>query len=127
MGLDQRSYWVDGTMQINTWDGKERLVENDFKVWRKCSHIQDWMQRLYAKKTGITDPHEFNCVSVILTKDDVALLIKDIDEGNMQCVSGFFFGGAYDVSEQKEDDMEFAVQCLKHIMLGRTVMYSSWW
>lgn len=127
MGLDQRAYWTDGTTEIDSYTGKERLVENDFKVWRKRSHIQDWMQRLYAKKTGITDPSEFNCVDVVLTKDDVAELIKDIGEGNMQCVSGFFFGGKYDTSECKEDDMKFAMECQKHIMLGRTVMYSSWW
>lgn len=127
MGLDMYCHWTDGSTEIDSHTGKEELVKNQFQYWRKHNHMHDWMQRLFAKKTGITDPHEFNCVSVIITHEDAVQLLRDIIAGNMQCTQGFFFGSEYDVSECKEEDMDFAMECQKHILLGRTVMYSSWW
>lgn len=116
MGLDQYAKWTNS--EGNT---------EDFKYWRKTSHIQNWMQQLYAKKTGVTDPSEFNCVSVDLTEQDIMQFVKDVKENKMQCVQGFFFGYTYDPSEDKHEDLRFAADALVHIWMGNKVEYSSWW
>lgn len=39
MGLDQYAKWTDGTQDENG-----EIVSNEFKYWRKRSHIQDMIQ-----------------------------------------------------------------------------------
>ena len=124
MGLDQYARWTDGTKDEY---GDER--QEDFKYWRKTNHIQNWMQRLYAEKTGDNDPQNFNCVQVEITYADLLKFITDVKEGNTQCTDGFFFGVGYDTSDPDvvEEDLRFAADCFFHLMMGRKVFYSSWW
>ncbi len=120
MGLDQTAEWISTNEQ-----GEE--VSDTFQRWRKHSHIQNWMQKLYAKKTGIDNASEFNCVGVELTKEDILQFIEDVNNDKLQCVDGFFFGCSYDTMLCRDEDIDFACEALKHVFLGKKVVYSSWW
>ena len=121
MGLDQSARWTE--------NGASSEDNTEFKYWRKTSHIQDFFQKVYAEKTGITDPGEFNCVSVEIDWGVLNKFITAVKTNSMTTVDGFFFGGTYDVSspEQVEDDLKFASDCFFHLLMGRKVFYSSWW
>jgi hypothetical protein len=123
MGLDQYARWTDSA--------EHSLQEDavDFKYWRKCSHIQDFFQKLYAEQTGDTDPSNFNCQQVEITFDVLDKFIKAIKNKELKPVDGFFFGGGYDPShpEIAEDDLKFACDCFFHLLMNRKVWYSSWW
>ncbi len=119
MGLDQYARWT------NT----ESAEPEEFKYWRKCSHIQNWFQKIYAEKTGITDPSEFNCVDVKIDFDVLNRFITDVKENKMQCTDGFFFGHSYDTSDPDivSEDLRFACDCFYHLLMGHEIEYSSWW
>jgi hypothetical protein len=116
MGLDQYAKWTD--TEGNT---------EEFKYWRKTSHIQNFFQKVYAEKTGDTDPSNFNCVSVEIDFTVLNQFITDVMQNQMHTVDGFFFGQSYDTSGYKEDDLKFATDCMFHLLMGRKVEYSSWW
>lgn len=120
MGLDQYAGRI-----VKNLSGTEHAEE--FFYWRKQNHIQNWMQKLYAKKTGVDSPDDFNCVSVELTKEDILHFIDDAVNQRMKCTDGFFFGYVYDPYHSIESDMEFAGKALAEIAMGNKVVYSSWW
>jgi hypothetical protein len=117
MGLDQYAKWTQGE------------TETEFKYWRKTNHIQNWFQKLYAEKTGDTNPENFNCVKVEIDFEVLQRFITDVKENKMQCTEGFFFGYMYDTNDPEvvEDDLKFASNCFFHLLMDRKVFYSSWW
>jgi hypothetical protein len=124
MGLDQYANWTDGTT-----DEQGNLKKEEFMYWRKTSHIQDFFQKIYAEKTGDTDPSNFNCVSVEIDFDVLNRFITAVKNKQMKPVGGFFFGCSYDpgTEEYIEQDLKFASECFFHLLMGRKVEYSSWW
>ena len=124
MGLDQYANWTDGV-----GDEEGNTVKNEFKYWRKTSHIQDFFQKIYAEKTGDTDPSNFNCVEVQIDFTVLNRFITAVKTNNMTPVDGFFFGGGYDTNDPDvvESDLKFAADCFFHLLMGRKVTYSSWW
>lgn len=124
MDLDQYANWTDGST-----DEQGTLKEEEFMYWRKTSHIQDFFQKIYAEKTGDTDPSNFNCVSVEIDFDVLNRFITAVKTKQMKPVGGFFFGCSYDPSTEEyiEQDLKFASECFFHLLMGRKVEYSSWW
>jgi hypothetical protein len=84
------------------------------------------MQQLYANRTGIANPEDFNCVHVVLSKNDLFDLQKDIIDGNIRPVSGFFFGQTEIYPEQKKHVMEAIALALLEVSEGKVVTYSAW-
>ncbi len=84
------------------------------------------MQQLYASRTGITSPKDFNCVHVVLSRNDLFDLQKDIIDGNIQPVSGFFFGEQMICPEKKRQVMEAITLALLEVSEGKVVSYSAW-
>lgn len=125
MGLDQYAEWTEAGHDPES----EETIYTEFKYWRKVSHIQDFFQKIYAEKTGITDPCEFNCVKVEIDYDVLNRFIRAVKTNGMTPVGGFFFGGKYDAnaSDVVESDLRFAADCFFHILMGRRVWYRSSW
>ena len=124
IGLDQYAKWTDSK------PNEEGVIEqHDFKYWCKTDHIQDFFQKIYAEKTGDTDPTNFNCEPVEIDFDVLNRFMTAVKTNNMKTVDGFFFGGDYDPSHPDvvEEDLKFAADCFFHLMMGRKVTYSSWW
>jgi hypothetical protein len=104
------------------------IVETNMWYWRKHHSLHGWMQRLYARKTGIDAPDEFNCVYVELTEIDLYELSDDIDEDRLTPTEGFFFGHQFPYTdEDKVDDFRFIEKAREHIKDGNRVFYTSWW
>lgn len=123
MGLDQYANWTDGSAD------EQGSLKKEFMYWRKTSHIQDFFQKIYAEKTGDTNPSNFNCVSVEIDFDVLNRFITAVKNKQMKPVGGFFFGCSYDpgTEEYIEQDLKFASECFFHLLMGRKVEYSSWW
>lgn len=124
MGLDQYANWTDGTK-----DEDGCLIQNEFKYWRKTSHIQNFFQKIWAEQTGIVAESAFNCEYVEITKEILDKFVEAVKNKEMQPVDGFFFGSTYDPSNSSviEDDLRFAADCFFHLSMGRKVFYTSWW
>ena len=84
------------------------------------------MQQLYANRTGITNPEDFNCVHVVLSRNDLFDLQKDIIDGNIQPTRGFFFGEQMICPEKKRHVMEVISLALVKVSEGKVVSYSAW-
>lgn len=98
--------------------------QDEFYYWRKHPNLHGWMEKLYRSKGG---DKEFNCVNVMLGKDDLEKLKSDIEGNELPSTSGFFFGKSYDSEEEKEHDLKFVELALDAIEEGYVVYYSSWW
>jgi len=125
MGLDQYAEWTEAEHDPES----EETTYIEFKYWRKASHIQDFFQKIYAEKTGITDPYEFNCVKVEIDYDVLNRFITAVKTNAMTPVGGFLFGAKYDAnaSDVVESDLRFAADCFFHLLMGRRVWYKSSW
>lgn len=125
MGLDAYAKWTDGSIDVQS----ETSVHEEFKTWRKCSHIHNFFQKEYADATGITDPTEFNCVNQPIDFAVLNRFVTAVKTNSNTAVGGFFFGAEYDTTHPDivEDDLRFAADCFFHLLMGRKVYYSSWW
>jgi hypothetical protein len=94
-----------------------------FWYWRKHPNLHGWMENLYYRKGGKSDT--FNTVNVVLTKEDLERLEKDIQAGKLPYTAGFFFGES-DGSE-KDEDLEFIRKAKEAIDGGAVLYYTSWW
>ncbi len=119
MGLDQYACTIDNNGE------KEELA-----YWRKHPNLQGWMERLWEKKgrpnAHEDHPHEFNCVSLELTKEDLVRLEYDITYREMPITTGFFFGDDKD-DYYRQQDLEFCRKANEALDAGLTVVYDSWW
>jgi hypothetical protein len=83
------------------------------------------MENLYYLKGGKAE--SFNCVSVELDLDDLALLEKHVKEGVLPSTAGFFFGNSQNDEEESNEDLEFIKEAREAIAGGEYVYYTSWW
>lgn len=91
--------------------------------WRKHPNLHGWMENLYYKKGG--QANSFNTVNLVLTKDDLEQLEKDLLKSLLPHTEGFFFGSSS--GEEVEDDLQFVNKAIKEIESGNVVYYTSWW
>jgi hypothetical protein len=120
MGLDMTAFQVLGAIPEDHWKGEE-IYE-----WRKHPNMHGWMQQLYARKSGVTDPEEFHSsVYVELTVQDIAELAEAVEKRQLPYTEGFFFGK----SDPKdfEYDQEFLTLATRALLAGYRVYYSSSW
>lgn len=119
MGLDQFAYCIDNNGE------KEEIA-----YWRKHPNLQGWMENLWASKgcpnAHENSPHEFNCVPVELTHDDLNSLEDAVRGYGLPETCGFFFGSNSD-DHYKEQDLEFITKARDALDNGLTVVYDSWW
>jgi hypothetical protein len=131
MGLDMYAYRVVnpdepspihliGEADYMPFEGAQ--VEELF-YWRKHPNLHGWMEELYYKKGGREQP--FNCVNVVLTKEDLDKLEKDIKARKLPETMGFFFGQSSD--EDAVEDLKFVELAKKELESGNVVYYTSWW
>ena len=134
MGLDQYAY-INAQKEVTHDPDTNReivdvMCENEY-VWRKHARLQEFMERLWTKKTG-RDAGELNCNHMALSKSDLEELKKTIEDSYIDCESpgGFFYGHQHQqeqMEEYYEHDMEFVTRALKAVEKGETVLYSCWW
>ena len=116
MGLDMN------LLSKKSLDSKET---KEIFYWRKHNALHNWFSDLYRSKGG---EGEFNCVEVEITSADLDKLEKDLTEGNLIPVAGFFFGSTdYAPKENLERDLEAVKLAREAISNGEVVVYDSWW
>jgi hypothetical protein len=125
MGLDMYAFSVPASAVKNVFE-----VDTEFKkelqYWRKHNALHSWMENLYRSKGGTAE--SFNCIPVLLTKEDLNALIEDAKDHKLQSAIGFFWGGSYDYNDEiANEDIEFAHKALAEIDKGNAVYYDSWW
>lgn len=94
--------------------------------FRKVNWLHNWMQVLYANRTGNTNPSDFYCVHVVLSKKDLLDLQQDIKDDNISSIAGFFSGSNLIYPEDKEQVMKVITEALFEIFEGKVITYSSW-
>lgn len=105
------------------------VSKEDVHYWRKHPDLHGYMEGLYYEKGG--DAKVFNCVNLILSKEDIEELLKNIKKqvagfDIFPTVEGFFFGAT--TNEDWENDIEVFEKLLKETDWDKeTVYYSSWW
>ena len=110
-------------------EDKSNYVQIDeINYWREHPDLHGWMEELYYKNGG---DEEFNCVDVVLNKDDVDKLVKDLFRHvngvhSIEKISGFFFGESC-LEDFKEDLTYFTDLLNTTDWDNETVYYSSWW
>lgn len=123
MGLDQNFFSRDGK-EVDS-DGHV-LDRNGHEVhyWRKHNRLQGWFEQEYRKQGG---EGEFNTNEVIVTRDVLDRLEKDVMGEELPETGGFFFGSdSYDRYDN-EDDLKAIEKAREEIAEGREVYYWSWW
>ncbi len=120
MGLDMYAYKTLDTIDSPVDFSVATALELHY--WRKHANLHGWMQSLYYEKGG---QHEFNCVPVVLTTEDLLRLEQDVLGGELPVTGGFFFGES-DGSETA-DDLAFIAAARLAIAQGYAVYYDSWW
>lgn len=101
----------------------EAANSTELHYWRKHPDLHGWMERLYRAKGG--SAQSFNCVTLLLTSDDLDQLEADIRGQALPATAGFFFG-ASDGSED-DGDLAFVKSARAALGAGLAVFYTSWW
>ena len=119
MGLDQFAFAIDNNGE------KEELA-----YWRKHPNLQGWMEDLWFSKgrpnAHEDHPHEFNCIQLELTKEDLDNLETAVTNGTLPDTVGFFFGSNSD-DIYGQQDLDFIEKAREALDSGLTVVYDSWW
>jgi len=125
MGLDMYAFAVpksavEDNFKFNTEFSKE------LQYWRKHNALHSWMENLYRAKGG--DAESFNCIPLLLTKEDLNTLIEDAKGYKLESATGFFWGSKYIYDDDyANEDIDFAHKALAEIDKGNAVYYDSWW
>ena len=127
MGLDM--YAFKTKMQIsNPIDFQTEFLKDKEQIayWRKFNNLHGWMERLYNSKGG---QHEFNCIPVLLTAEDLNQLKQDTHaKMNLGPTPGFFFGATMPLNDEDQKEiLDFIKIAEEAIATGYQVYYTSWW
>lgn len=106
------------------FNGNDENKPIELFYWRKHHDLHGWMENLYASKGG---DHEFNCIPVRLTLEDLDNLEKDIRSKMLPETRGFFFGDNPPDEESNLRDLDFIEAARDAIEAGDAVYYDSWW
>ena len=118
---------VDSVGHVKAPAGGEFPDSEEIGYFRKVNWLHNWMQILYAERSGITDASEFNCVHVELTSYNLIKLQQDILTNNITPVEGFFFGQSKIYPEDKAEVFKVIGKAFAALSEGKVVTYSSWW
>lgn len=140
MGLDANAGFLkpkkeqpDNVVDIN--DNIGDRMEAPY-YWRKHARLQQFMMVLWHSKKDEETPFgvvgsDFNCVPLMLTKEDVLKLQKLVQNDDLPfCPDGFFWGHQFQeesMREYKQQDLEFCERALKWIEEGKEVFYECSW
>jgi len=140
MGLDANAGFLkpkkeqsDNVVDIN--DNIGDRMEAPY-YWRKHARLQQFMMALWHSKKDEETPFgvmgsDFNCVPLMLTKEDVLKLQKLVQNDDLPfCPDGFFWGHQFQeesMREYKQQDLEFCEKALKWIEEGKEVFYECSW
>ena len=77
MGLDQYVCCYEGAKPETEVDFEmdNDIERENLQIWRKHPNLHGWMENLYFKKGG---QREFNCVNLLLSKEDIEELKKSL-------------------------------------------------
>jgi hypothetical protein len=124
MGLDMYAFSVPASAVKGDFDVNTEF-KNELQYWRKHNALHSWMENLYRSKGG---NESFNCISLVLTKEDLNALIEDAKGHKLHSATGFFWGSQYQYDDDYANaDIEFAHKALAEIDRGNAVYYDSWW
>lgn len=128
MGLDMYAFSVNPKKCKNyselSCEYNEGYKPEELHYWRKHHDLHGWMENLYRSKGG---EEEFNCQKVMVTKEDLDELEKDIISCKLPQTTGFFFGDNPPNEDSINDDLLFIAKARKAIDEGNVVYYDSWW
>ena len=126
MGLDMYAWRVKAENAVGDFDfnGNDENKPVELFYWRKHHDLHGWMKNLYESKGG---DHEFNCIPVRLTLEDLASLEQDLMANKLPTTIGFFFGDNPPDDESFKEDIEFISLAREAIEAGDAVYYDSWW
>ena len=131
MGLDMYAYQVINPEEPSPthllgeadYQPLEGALESELHYWRKHPNLHGWMEKLYYKKGGRAE--SFNCVNVVLNKEDLNQLEYDLEAYTLPETEGFFFGKSN--KQDIKNDLEFVKKAKEAINKGHIVYYTSWW
>lgn len=125
MGLDMYAFKTkftpDSEVDFNVPESEE---SEQIYYWRKHPNLHGWLENLYQDKKG---QHEFNCVNVKITAEDLSDLRSSIGRKELPSTSGFFFGQSNNSDEEKEHDLVFVKLAEQALDEGYNVYYTSSW
>ena len=96
-------------------------------LWRKHANLQGWMEKLAVKKELVTNPKDFNCIDMYLTRDDLVDLELDIENNNLPHTRGFFFGESYGDDAEKQQDLLYVENAKQYSDMNWNIIYKCWW
>lgn len=125
MGLDMFAWSIDAS----EWDAEKNRIhpETDkFELfyWRKHHDLHGWMEKLFRSRGGVGD---FNCDQVLLSREDLKALAKDVKANRLPQTTGFFFGNNPPDKDSQNRDLRFIELAIRELDKGKLVVYDSWW
>ena len=99
-------------------------------IWRKHAKLQEFMERLFETRTGLTRGR-MNCTPLELTGEDVALLEELVASGALpESPGGFFFGEEFQdeqAERYRDQDIAFCRWAQTVLSTRNKVFYACWW
>jgi hypothetical protein len=139
MGLDMYVYKteisnveIDDNLMITKVKNSDYYKDEEFFYWRKHPAIHNWMENLYYDRGG---KGTFNGELILLDKDTLKKLKKDLVKRNLNYeTSGFFFGNSQNPDSQAfipqlKRDLSFVTSALKEMRENENTVFiydSSW-
>lgn len=129
---------IDRIRVIN--DNFEKYFKNidsfeisDLCYWRKHPDLHGYMEYIYNERSGKENEEDFNCIPLILSKEDIQEIIEQHKErlnpdGStlFEETSGFFFGSS--CKQDFEESLKDFEKVLKEVDFDEyAVYYFSWW
>ena len=116
MGLDQH-------LMIVRKDSSGKEEEYEMCYWSKKHNIQQWMERLWRKKTTTDLP--FCCVDLYLTIEDLDALEQAYKNEEIEYSD---YSYKTDLSEEeKAEEIEYIAITKEELKAGHKVYYTSSW
>ena len=96
-------------------------------IWRKHANLQGLMQNLAVEKGVVNRVDDFNCVDLLLTKEDIAQVTAAISLNLLPNTTGFFFGASYGDDAEKQRDLLIFDEATSYANMGWNIIYRCWW
>lgn len=129
MGLDMYAFAIKEKQLKKFKETDVELKSNqkpeELFYWRKHHDLHGWFENLYFQKGG--ESESFNCCKVLVTKEDLDNLEKDVITNKLPHTEGFFFGDCPPDQESIANDLVFIAKARQAISEGKLVYYDSWW
>lgn len=112
---------------------KDNYYEDIIFYWRKHSDLHGLMEEMYHSRLEeikeyikAEDKECFNCIPLVITKEDVIEIIELHENNEIPEARGFFWGAS------REEDFKESLEQFKELLEetdwdNETVFYNSWW